>query len=680
MNHIERINWLKTRIEYHNYKYYVLDSPEISDTEYDKLFAELKALETLHPECVTNDSPTQRVGATPSEKFREATHILPMLSLENAFDDAELIKFDRNVCEGLGLNSVEYAAEPKLDGLAVSLWYQNGVLTQAATRGDGHTGEDVTTNVRTVRTVPLKLLGGNYPAQLEVRGEIFITKSDFAWLNQHIEQERGKLFANPRNAAAGSLRQLDARITATRPLSFCCYGIGSITPNWELPKTYVQMMAILHSWGLPISNELRALNDLAACKSYYQKIGLKRDILNYPIDGVVFKVNNFEHQTKLGFRNRDPRWAIAYKFQAEEQLTQIEAINFQVGRTGAITPVAKLKPIKVGGVIVSHVTLHNFDELTRQDVRVGDMVYVCRAGDVIPKISSVVIEFRTDKVPITQLPNACPACGAEIIKSTTDAIAHCSGGWSCAAQRKEMIKHFASRLAMDIQGLGDKLIEQLVDTNLVHDPADLYALTVDQLIQLERVGKKSATNLLQQLEHSKQTTLNRLIYALGIKEVGRSTATVLVQALPSLEKIKTASVKDLQNVSGIGAVTAEHIVNFFNQARNQAVLEKLKRAGVNWNEIQTNEISIITNQTKKLNPLTGKICVITGTFAKSREQLKAELEVLGAKITTSVSTKTDYVIVGDKPGSKFTKAQTLNIPIVNEITLNEWINSVNISV
>lgn len=664
MNHIERIHFLTTVINHHNYKYYVLDTPEISDAEYDSLFAELKTLEAQHPECVTTDSPTQRVGATPSERFKAVQHVLPMLSLENAFEDQDLIKFNRDVCTELAVDTVEYVGEPKLDGLAISLWYTNGKLTTAATRGDGHTGEDVTPNIRTIRTIPLRLLGEHLPSPLEVRGEIFITKADFAKFNNKITAENGKPFANPRNAAAGSLRQLDPRITATRPLSFCCYSLGFIDPNWPLPATHDKTMALLNQWGLPISTELRVLTTFAACQSYYQEIDTRRETLNYPIDGVVFKVNQFAYQNQLGFRNHDPRWAIAYKFQAEEQITHIEAINFQVGRTGAITPVAKLKPVKIAGVTVSNATLHNFDEIVRKDVRVGDTVYVYRAGDVIPKIGQVIITARPINLPITQLPTACPACGAAIIKSATDAIARCSGGLYCPAQRKETIKHFASRLAMDIEGLGDKLIEQLVEQNLVQDPADLYALTLEPLTQLERVGKKSATNLLNNLEKSKLTTLEKFIYALGIREVGTSTAAALVQTFPSLDALQRANLEELKTVAGVGQIVAEQIVTFFQQPRNQITLQKLINSGISWH---TPEI----NTTPTSKPLAGKIFVITGTFPRSREQIKAELEALGAKVTTSISSKTNYLIAGIDPGSKLAKAKTLNIPILDAIQLNE---------
>jgi DNA ligase (NAD+) len=665
---LSRIEALRAQIEYHNYRYYVLDDPEIPDAEYDRLFRELQGLETRYPYRVDPASPTQRVGATPLGAFPEVVHALPMLSLKNALNEAELADFDRQVREGLELDAVAYSGEPKLDGLAVSLRYEGGRLVRAATRGDGYRGEDVTQNVRTIRALPLRLLADGWPALLEVRGEVFMTKSGFQVLNERVQAEGGKPFANPRNAAAGSLRQLDSRITADRPLALFCYGIGLVEPN-HLPATHADTMEQLSRWGLPVSPELRRLPDLAACHAYHQEISTRRETLDYAIDGVVLKVDRFDQQAVLGFRSRDPRWAVAYKFPPEEELTQVEAIEFQVGRTGAITPVARLRPVQVGGARVSNATLHNMDEVMRKDVRVGDTVYVRRAGDVIPEVVRVLPERRPPETPTTLLPLSCPICGADVLKPAGEAVARCTGGLYCPAQRKEALRHFASRRAMDIEGLGDKLVDQLVERGLVQDPAELYTLDAEQLAGLERMGEKSATNLLAALEKSKTTTLARFLYALGIREVGEATAEALARRFPDLDALMEVARDTLiQEVEGVGPVVAEHLVAFFHQAHNREVIAKLRQTGIHW----ASAGPILEGA----RPLTGKTIVLTGTLTRPREQIKEALQAQGAKVTASVSARTDYLIAGADPGSKHAKAQALGISILDEaglhLLLGEW--------
>ena len=663
-----RIEALRVQIEYHNHRYYVLDDPEIPDAEYDRLFRELQELEARNPHLVSPDSPTQRVGAAPLESFREVVHTLPMLSLKNAFNEAELADFDRQVREGLEVDTVVYSGEPKLDGVAVSLHYEEGRLVRAATRGDGYHGEDITQNVRTIRVVPLRLLGDDWPILLEVRGEIFMTKAGFQALNERTRTEGNKPFANPRNAAAGSLRQLDSRITADRPLTLFCYGIG-VVESGRLPDTHTDVLEQLGCWGLPVSPEQRRLAGLTACSTYYQEIGTRRETLDYAIDGVVFKVDRFDQQAALGFRSRDPRWAIAYKFPPEEELTQVEAIEFQVGRTGAITPVARLRPVRVGGVRVSNATLHNMGEVTRKDVRVGDTVYVRRAGDVIPEVVRILPERRPPGAPATRLPATCPVCGADVLKPTGEAVARCTGGLYCPAQRKEALRHFASRRALDIEGLGDKLVDQLVERELVQDPADLYTLDPEQLAGLERMGKKSAANLLAALEKSKGTTLARFLYALGIREVGEATAEALAQRFPELEVLMERTHDTLiQEVEGVGPVVAEHLVAFFRQAHNREVIAKLRQVGVHW--------TTSGQTTESTSPLLKKTFVLTGTLSRPREQVKKALQALGAKVTTTVSARTDYLIAGVEPGSKYDKAQALGVPILDEAGLQQLLEQV----
>jgi DNA ligase (NAD+) len=560
----QRADQLRALLGYHNHRYYVLDDPEIPDTEYDRLFRELCDLEGRYPDLITPDSPTQRVGAAPRPEFSQVRHRLPMISLDNAMDDGELAEFHRRVSTALAdAGSIDYTAEPKLDGLAVSIRYEDGILVQAATRGDGTTGEDITANVRTIHSVPLRLLGDDAPAVIEVRGEVYLTRSGFEQLNEQAAARGDKTFANPRNAAAGSLRQLDPRITAARPLSFCCYGWGetSLDPG----ESQVAMLECLAAWGVPISRELRRVGGIAGCRAYFEDLERRRDALDYDIDGVVFKVDRLSDQSALGATAHHPRWAIARKFPAQEALTVVEAVEFQVGRTGALTPVARLIPVQVGGVTVANATLHNMDEVERKDVRVGDTVSVRRAGEVIPEIVRVLPERRPAGAQPVILPAQCPVCGADVIRPEGEAVARCSGGLYCPAQRKEAIRHFASRRAMDIEGLGEKLIEQLVDQGLVREPADLYALSAGQFADLERMGERSAANLIAALERSKETTFARFIYALGIREVGEATAAALAARFDSLPDLMAARESDYlrrRGVAGVGPKAAEALLTW----------------------------------------------------------------------------------------------------------------------
>ena len=659
----QRIEELREEINTHNYRYYVLDQPEIPDSEYDRLLRELESLEQKHPELITSDSPTQRVGATPLDAFSEVQHEVPMLSLGNAFNDQEIIDFDRRAREGIGRDHIEYAAEPKLDGLAISILYQDGVLVRAATRGDGRTGENVTLNIRTIDAIPLKLHGKGYPKVLEVRGEVIMTKDGFARLNDQQRKKGEKLFANPRNAAAGSLRQLDPKVTATRPLSFYSYGVGQ-GEGISLPEKHSQMMQKLKSWGLRINPESRVVKDVKGCLKYYNELENKRNDLPYEIDGIVYKVDAIAAQKTLGFVSRAPRWAIARKFPAHEEMTKLLAIDIQVGRTGALTPVARLEPVYVGGVTVSNATLHNQDEIDRLDVRVGDTVIVRRAGDVIPQIVSVVLSKRQGKPRRFYLPDTCPVCGSETARFDDEAVTFCTGGLYCEAQRKEAIKHYASRRAMNIDGLGDKLVEQLVDEGFIHNIADLYQLSVEKLIQLERMGEKSAKNLVAALEQSKETTLARFIFALGIHSVGETTALTLANYFTSLDKIMVADEEKLLAVPDVGPIVAENIITFFKQSHNLEVIDKLLLVGIHWPKIKA----------KKAHeqPFKDKTFVITGTLeTMGRNDAKAALLDLGAKVAGSVSKKTDYVIVGANPGSKADKAAELGVTILDEKALIE---------
>jgi DNA ligase (NAD+) len=656
-----KIDALRKLLNHHSYQYYVLDTPEIPDAEYDRLYRELQQLEQQHPDLVTSDSPTQRVGDKPLAAFSQVKHEVPMLSLDNVFSDEELNDFYRRVQSKLDSDiEIEFAAEPKLDGLAVSLIYQHGVLVQAGTRGDGVTGEDITQNIRTIHSIPLHLMGADWPARLDVRGEVFMPKAGFDLLNQRARENGEKEFANPRNAAAGSLRQLDPRITASRPLAMYCYAVGK-TDGMNNFKTHSDLLNQLAQWGLPLCKERRVVKGVQGCLDYFNDMGEKRNTLPYDIDGIVYKVNRLDWQKELGFVARAPRWAVAHKFPAQEEITTVNAIEFQVGRTGALTPVARLEPVFVGGVTVSNATLHNMDEVERKDIRVGDRVIIRRAGDVIPEVMSVVAGSRQPHAKKIRLPAHCPVCGSEVVREAGEAIARCSGGLYCAAQRKESIKHFASRKAMDIDGLGDKLVEQLVDEKRIEHVDDLYRLGLNDIASLERMGEKSAANLMAALEKSKATTLNRFIYALGIREVGEATALALAQHYGSLDKLLAASEADLQAVSDVGPVVARYVWHFFNEPHNRQIIERLCAAGVHWPDQQVTATS---------QSLAGQTFVITGTLTgMTRDEAKAALQARGAKVAGSVSAKTSYVIVGDSPGSKADKAQQLGVKILDEAGL-----------
>ncbi|HCN99657.1 MULTISPECIES: NAD-dependent DNA ligase LigA [unclassified Methylophaga] len=662
----ERAAQLRDLINRYNFLYYSADDPEVTDAEYDRLFAELKKLEADYPELITADSPTQRVGSAPLDKFTQVTHAMPMLSLDNVFDEAELTAFNQRVLDRLNTDDViTYAAEPKLDGLAISIRYENGLLVQAATRGDGAVGEDVTENVRTIRNVPLKLHGKNIPQVVEIRGEIYMPKAGFEKLNQQRLANNEKLFVNPRNAAAGSLRQLDSSVTASRPLALFCYGLGELQ-GMERPSSHTEAMQIISEWGGAVSPDTQQLKGVDECLEYLHRLGERRASLSYEIDGVVFKVDDSRLQERLGFVSRAPRWAIAYKFPAQEESTQVVDIEVQVGRTGALTPVARLQPVFVGGVTVSNATLHNEDEVRRKDVRIGDTVIIRRAGDVIPEIVQVVKDKRPANAIEFVMPTHCPVCGAEVERVEGEAVARCSGGLFCAAQRKEAIKHFASRKALDIDGLGDKLVEQLVDAELIKDPADLFYLNKEQFSALERMGEKSAENLVNALEQAKNTRFARFLYALGIREVGEATARSLALHFVDLDKLTAAKEDELIEIEDVGPVVAHHIYTFFRQTHNLDVIQRLLEAGVNWPE----EKPVYAN-----SELAGKTIVLTGTLENlSRSEAKEKLLALGAKVAGSVSAKTDYVVAGRDAGSKLNKAQSLGIDVVDEATLIQWIN------
>lgn len=661
----QRVAELREQIAYHNYRYYVLDNPEIPDAEYDRLFRELQALEEQYPALVTPDSPTQRVGAEPLKGFAEVRHEIPMLSLGNVFSDEELVDFDRRVREGLGVKEVEYSAEPKLDGLAISIRYEEGMLVRAATRGDGTTGEDVTQNVRTIDAVPLRLYGKGWPAVLEVRGEVYMPKDGFEALNERQREKGEKSFANPRNAAAGSLRQLDPRITATRPLSMYCYGVGVVEGS-ALPGTHSAIMEKLKGWGLRVCPELRVVKGMDGCLGYFSEIGDKRDSLPYDIDGVVYKVNSLAQQQELGFVSRAPRWATAHKFPAQEEMTVLNDVEWQVGRTGALTPVARLEPVQVAGVTVSNATLHNPDEIARKDVHIGDTVIVRRAGDVIPEVVSVVMSKRPRHAKTITTPTHCPVCGSEVVRDEGEAVPRCTGGLYCSAQRKNAIKHFASRRAMDIDGLGDKLVEQLVDEELIHDVADLFSLTQEQVAGLERMGDKSAANLIAALDKSKETTLERFLFALGIREVGESTARTLARHFGTLQRIEKAGEEELLAVADVGPVVAQHIHTFFRQEHNKEVIDKLIRAGVQWREVKVQEAGA--------QPLAGQTFVLTGALdAMTRDEAKEKLQALGAKVSGSVSKKTSVVVAGAEAGSKLAKAESLGVEVWDEERLLQFL-------
>ncbi len=751
---LQRAETLRHDLTHHAYRYYVLDDPEIPDAEYDRLFRELEALEATYPKLVTADSPTGRVGGAPLAGFSEVEHRLPMLSLNNALNASEMREFDLRVRRGLGVDAVSYSAEPKLDGLAISLLYEDGVLTQAATRGDGFRGEDVTAQVRTIQCVPLRLRAdsGEVPGLLEVRGEVFLTHARFAAINAQARADGTKVFANPRNAAAGSLRQLDPRITASRRLSMYCYGLGAVDGAFGAADdfaSHTDSLARIGAWGLPVSPEQRRVTGVEACIAYHETIGRRREALEYDIDGVVFKVDRRADQEALGFVSRAPRWAIAFKFPAQEELTIVEAVEFQVGRTGAVTPVARLQPVQVAGVTVSNATLHNMDEVRRKDVRIGDTVFVRRAGDVIPEVVRVLPERRPADAPAVELPTHCPVCGSDVVRAEGEAVARCSGGLFCAAQRKEAIRHFASRRAMDIEGLGDKLIDQLVERDLVHDPSDLYRLGLEDYAGLERMAQKSAQNLLGALERSRETSLARFIYALGIREVGEATAAALADHFGDLAPLISATAADfihtgvrgvgpktaaalvdylaehpdaepdgdlggwlagagirglnadtaaliaerfgsvaalrsanpaaLQGgeqslVEGVGPIVAAHIQAFFAQPHNREVITRLldpEIGGIRWQRPEPGTGAGTTGAVA----LAGKVFVITGTLSRPRDELKAELQALGAKVTGSVSRNTDYLLAGSDAGSKLKKAEALGVTVIDEAQLRRLIQT-----
>ncbi|EMW0564627.1 TPA: NAD-dependent DNA ligase LigA [Vibrio parahaemolyticus] len=664
----QRLEELKESLHYHAVRYYVEDNPEIPDAEYDRLMRELLEIEAQHPDLVTVDSPSQRVGGKPLSEFSQVTHEVPMLSLDNAFDDSELDSFHKRAQDRIGGESIkQYCCEPKLDGLAVSLLYENGILVQAATRGDGTTGENITENVRTINAIPLKLRGDDWPARLEVRGEVFMPKAGFEKLNELARQKGEKVFVNPRNAAAGSLRQLDSRITASRPLSFYAYSVG-VVQGADLAASHYERFLQIKSWGLPMCPETKRVDSLADVKTYYQDILQSRDALPYEIDGVVIKIDDIAVQERLGFVARAPRWAIAYKFPAQEEITTLNEVEFQVGRTGAITPVAKLEPVFVGGVTVSNATLHNADEIERLQVKIGDQVVIRRAGDVIPQVVSVIKERRPETARDIIFPTQCPVCGSHVERIEGEAVTRCTGGLVCQAQRKQALKHFVSRKALDVDGLGDKVIEQLVDREMVETPADLFKLSAGVLTVLERMGPKSAQNIVNALEKSKLTTLPRFLYSLGIREVGEATAANLAQHFKSLEAIQAATEEQLIAVQDIGVVVAKHITTFFEEEQNQAVVQDLLVQGIHWPEVSAPE------QGAEL-PLEGKTVVLTGTLSQlGRTEAKEALQSLGAKVTGSVSKKTDILFAGENAGSKLTKAQELGIEIKTEQDLLELIN------
>ena len=666
-----QIDNLRKTLRQYEYEYHVLDNPTVPDSEYDRLFHQLKALELEHPEFLTSDSPTQRVGAKPLSGFSQIRHEIPMLSLDNAFSDEEFYAFVKRIEDRLIVlpKPLTFCCEPKLDGLAVSILYINGVLTQAATRGDGTTGEDITANIRTIRNIPLQLLTDNPPARLEVRGEVFMPHAGFERLNEYALEHGEKTFANPRNAAAGSLRQLDPNITSKRPLVLNAYGIG-IAEGVELPNTHYARLQWLKSIGIPVNPEIRLCNGTNEVLDFYRDIQNKRSSLGYDIDGTVLKINDIALQNELGFISKAPRWAIAYKFPAQEELTVLNDVEFQVGRTGAITPVAKLEPVFVAGVTVSNATLHNGDEIERLNIAIGDTVVIRRAGDVIPQIIGVLHERRPDNAKAIIFPTNCPVCDSQIIRIEGESVARCTGGLFCAAQRKEALKHFVSRKAMDIDGIGGKLIEQLVDRELIHTPADLFKLDLTTLTRLERMGAKSAENALNSLEKAKSTTLARFIFALGIREVGEATALNLANHFKTLDALKAADLEQLQQVPDVGEVVANRIFVFWREEHNVSVVEDLIAQGVHWETVEVKEASE--------NFFKDKTVVLTGTLTQmGRNEAKSLLQQLGAKVSGSVSSKTDFVIAGDAAGSKLAKAQELNIRVLTEDEFLEQVNVLN---
>ena len=658
-----RVSELSEIIRYHNQRYYEQDNPEIPDVEYDKLFRELQNLEEQFPELQLSTSPTLRVGGDALDGFKKVNHAIRMLSLQNVFTREELEAFHERLIKLLDVDTLEYVAEPKLDGLAVSLRYENGILVTAATRGDGSTGEDITANVRTIRSIPLKL--ANAPKVLEVRGEVFMPRTGFNKMNAELRKQDKKTYANPRNSAAGSLRQLDSKITASRPLAMNCYSLGETSTEFELPNKHYDRLLWLKPFGFPVNDLIEVVDGVNGCEKFYEMIASKRDGLDYEIDGVVYKVNDITQQEELGFVSRAPRWATAHKFPAQEQITLIENIDFQVGRTGALTPVARLKPVEVAGVIVSNATLHNMDELKRKDIRIGDTVIVRRAGDVIPEVVSAIISKRPDNAQEVELPTVCPVCESPVERIEGEAVARCTGGFKCAAQQKEALKHFASKKALDIEGLGDKLCELLLDAKLIKDPSDLFNLKLEDVAGLERMGMKSAENLINGLQASKNTRFSRFLYSLGIREVGEATAASLASHFIDVEAIQHASLEDLIEIDDIGPIMAQHIYTYFAKEENRALIQRLLAAGIKWEQVKVAQVE---------TAITGKVFVITGTLSEmSRDQAKQALLALGAKVTGSVSKKTDYLVAGEKAGSKLSKAEKLGITVLDDEAFNAFL-------
>lgn len=652
---------LSQALNQHNINYYVDDAPTVPDAEYDRLMQRLIQLERECPQFKSSESPSQRVGGVALAKFDQITHLKPMLSLDNAFEQADFEAFNKRITDKVG--NVEYVCEPKLDGLAVSITYRHGVLERAATRGDGAVGEDITDNVRTIKSIPLKLRGAGYPELVEVRGEVFMPKAAFDALNQRQMAKDEKVFVNPRNAAAGSLRQLDSKITASRALGFYAYALGVVDGESEPMQSshYGQLMQ-LKVWGLPVSAEVKVCDDLDKVYAYYQDILTRRSALAYEIDGVVIKVNTIQQQLNLGFVAKAPRWAIAYKFPAQEEMTVLEAVDFQVGRTGAITPVARLQPVFVGGVTVSNATLHNADEIARLGVKIGDTVIIRRAGDVIPKVVAVVLEQRTDSATDIVFPLCCPICQSDVERIEGEAVTRCTGGLFCEAQRKEAIKHFASRKALNIDGMGDKIVEQLIDIELVKSPADLFGLSASAITMLDRMAMKSATKLVAAIKDAKSTTLARFLYSLGIREVGEATAANLAAHFKTIEAIRIASVEQLLDVDDVGHIVAQHISHFFAQEHNLEVVNKLLESGISWPSIAQADESELS--------LKGQTWVLTGTLTQlNRNDAKAQLQALGAKVAGSVSKNTDCLVAGEAAGSKLAKAQELGVKVIDEDSL-----------
>ena len=653
----KEVRSLREQIAYHDRLYFTEDNPEIPDADYDRLFNQLVALEEQYPQLVSVDSPTQRVSGAPLDEFRQVQHQIPMLSLDKVFNEEDLNQFDARIKKRLDDNHIlEYSCEPKVDGVAVSLLYNNGLLTRAATRGDGVVGEDITHNVRTIRSIPLRIHAKKLPTAFEVRGEIFLSKSGFSRVNAQADESGAKRFVNPRNAAAGTLRQLDPKVTASRPLQMYCYSIG-VVENFQLPERLSEVFGLLENWGLPPNPEREVVSGIEGCHDYCNRLLSKRAGLDYEIDGAVIKVNALRLQELLGTNARTPRWAMAFKFPAEEMSTRVLDVEFQVGRTGAITPVARLDPVFVGGVTVSNATLHNMDEIQRLGLRVGDNVIVRRAGDVIPQIVKVISSIPNDRPRDIIMPVRCPACGS-VVEKDGDVVYRCSAGIICPAQRKESIRHFASRSAMDIEGLGDKLIEQLVDKGILENAADIFSLRVEQLIELERMGKKSAGNVIEAIEQSKHTTLAKFLFSLGIREVGEATAGSLANYFGNIENVMNADVDTLQEVPDIGSIVAKHIAVFFDNSENLAIIQRLRESGVHWEDV---DVPVTPR------PLAGQTFVLTGTLeAMSRSEAKNRLESLGAKVTGSVSKNTDCVVAGPGAGSKLVKAEKLDRKVIDE--------------